>query len=212
MGRLAAHVVGFTSADNRGLDGIELQFDKELSGSSGRNVFLADAWPSRRPIRRSIHDSQATSYEVRDGIGIILTLDATIQQFARAELLKQYESYEAESAVVIVAEATTGAILAMVSLPDFDPADARSAEPDNFRNRAITDMFEPGRLLKPIAAAIAIDAGAVSRNEKIFCEYGNYHGKGFGRIGEYGSHKFGKLTVREILVHSSNIGDRKSVV
>ncbi|RKY24177.1 MAG: hypothetical protein DRP62_04355, partial [Planctomycetota bacterium] len=204
MGSLAAHVVGFTSRDNRGLDGIELQFDKQLSGLAGRNTFLADAWPSRRPIRL-----KQQSTPLKNGVGIILTLDSTIQQFARSELLKQYESYEAESAVAIVAEPTTGAILAMVSLPDFVPANAGSTDPDKFRNRAITDAFEPGSLLKPIAAAIAIDNGTVNRNEKIFCEYGNYHGKGFGRIGEYGNHKFGKLTVREILVHSSNIGMAK---
>jgi cell division protein FtsI/penicillin-binding protein 2 len=204
MGSLAAHIVGFTSDDNRGLDGIELQFDKQLSGLAGHSIFLADAWPSRRPIRLKQQSSP-----LRDGVGIILTLDAAIQQFARAELLKQYESYQAESAVAIVAEPATGAILAMVSLPDFVPANSRSSDPDNFRNRAVTDSFEPGSLLKPIAAAIAIDAGVVSRSEKIFCEYGNYHGRGFGRIGEYGSHKFGKLKVREILVHSSNIGMAK---
>jgi cell division protein FtsI (penicillin-binding protein 3) len=204
MGSLAAHVVGFTSDDNRGLDGIELQFDKQLRGLAGHNIFLADAWPSRRPVRL-----KQQSAPLRDGVGIILTLDAAIQQFARAELLKQYESYQAESAVAIVAEPATGAILAMVSLPDFVPANSRSSDPDNFRNRAVTDSFEPGSLLKPIAAAIAIDAGVVSRSEKIFCEYGNYHGRGFGRIGEYGSHKFGKLKVREILVHSSNIGMAK---
>jgi len=149
------------------------------------------------------------SLRLTDGVGIILTLDAAIQQFAQAELVKQYKSVEAESAVAIVAEPATGAILAMVSLPDFDPNDARSAEPNNLRNRAITDQFEPGSILKPIVAAIAIDAGVVGLDEKIFCEYGNYHGKGFGRIGEYGNHRFGDLTVREILVHSSNIGMAK---
>ena len=202
MGPLAAHVVGFTSVDNQGLGGIELQYDKELAGSAGQNTFFADSL--RRPIRLKQQSSVLS-----DGVGIILTLDATIQQFARAELLKQYESYEAESAVAIVAEPATGAILAMVSLPCFDPNDIRSAEPNNLRNRAITDQFEPGSLLKPIAAAIAIDAGVVEPNEKIFCEYGNYRGKGFGRIGEYGDHRFGNLTVRQILVRSSNIGMAK---
>ncbi|GAF91387.1 unnamed protein product, partial [marine sediment metagenome] len=202
MGPLSAHIVGFTSVDNRGLDGIELQYNKELSGLAGQSIFFADA--SRRPIRLKQQNSVLT-----DGVGIILTLDATIQQFARAELLKQYESYEAESAVAIVAEPKTGAILALVSLPDFDPNDFRSTDPNNFRNRAISDQFEPGSLLKPIAAAIAIDAGAVGLDEKIFCEWGHYRGRGFGRIGEYGNHEFGDLTVQEILVHSSNIGMAK---
>jgi len=214
MRHLAAHIVGFTSVDNRGLGGIELQYDKELGGVGAQNIFFADAL--RRPIRssslvarRSSGGSRVTSHEPRDGDGIILTLDATIQQFARAELVKQYESYEAESAVAIVAEPKTGAILAMVSLPDFDPCDARSADPNTLRNRAICDQFEPGSVLKPIVAAIAIDAGAVGRDEKIFCEYGDYRGRGFGRIGEYGNHEFGELAVRDILVHSSNIGMAK---
>ncbi len=202
MSSLAVHIVGFTSVDSQGLGGIELQYDKELSGLSGQNIFFADAF--RRPIRLKQQNSI-----VSDGVGIILTLDATIQQFARAELIKQYESYEAESAVAIVAETETGAILALVSLPDFDPNDIRSADPNNFRNWAITNQFEPGSIIKPIVAAIAVDAGAVQPDEKIFCEQGNYHGRGFGRIGEYGNHRFGDLTVKEILVHSSNIGMAK---
>jgi len=206
MRHLAAHIVGFTSVDNRGLGGVELQYDEELGGLGAQNIFFADAL--RRPIRPFFQQGVESS-RLTDGVGIILTLDASIQQFARAELVKQYESYEAESAVAIVAEPKTGAILAMVSLPDFDPRDARSADPAKLRNRAICDQFEPGSLLKPIAAAIAIDAGAVGRDEKIFCEYGDYRGRGFGRIGEYGNRKFGDLTVREILVHSSNIGMAK---
>jgi cell division protein FtsI/penicillin-binding protein 2 len=110
--------------------------------------------------------------------------------------------------VAIVAEPKTGAILALVSLPDFDPAEARSTNPDKFRNRAITDEFEPGSIIKPIVAAIALDAGAMNTNEKIFCENGNYHGKGFGSIGEY-RRGFGDLTLREILINSSNIGMAK---
>jgi len=200
--RLAAHIVGFTSIDNRGLGGIELQYDKELSGSAGQNILFADA--RRRSIRLKRQASRLS-----DGVGIILTVDATIQQFLRAELLRQYESYEAESAVAIVAEPKTGAILAMVSLPDFSPDEIGSVEVNNFRNRATSDQFEPGSILKPIAAAIALDAGVVNKGEKIFCENGNYHGKGFGQIGEYGNHRFGKLSVREILVKSSNIGMAK---
>lgn len=199
---LAAHVVGFTSTDNQGLGGIELQYNKELSGSPGQDIFLADA--ARRPVRLKQQDSV-----VSDGIGIILTIDATIQQFARAELMKQYHAYQAESAIAVVADAQTGAILALVSLPDFDPNNIGSTAVDHFRNRAITDQFEPGSILKPIVAAMAVDAGVVGRNEKIYCEDGSYHGKGFGRIGEYGGHRYGNLTVSEILTVSSNIGMAK---
>jgi cell division protein FtsI/penicillin-binding protein 2 len=201
MGRLTANVVGFTSIDNTGLEGIELKYDKELSGSSARNIFFADVF--RRPIRAKQQDGI-----LNNGKGIILTIDATIQQFTRDELTKQYEDYQAESAAAIVAEPKTGAILAMVSLPDFNPADIRTSDPNNFRSRAITDWYEPGSIIKPVVAAIALEAGVVNKTEKIFCENGNYYGKGFGRIGEY-RRGFGDLTLREILINSSNIGMAK---
>lgn len=200
---LVSHIVGFTGTDNQGLDGIELQYDKELSGSAAQNIFFADAHQYRRPIRFKQHNGTLS-----DGNGIVLTIDTSIQQFARSELLKQYQSYEAQSAIAIVAEPKTGAILAMVSLPDFEPEDIRLADPNTFLNHAISDQFEPGSVLKPIAVAIALDAGVVEPNEIIFCENGDYHGKGFGRIGEY-REGFGDLTVRQILVKSTNIGMAK---
>jgi cell division protein FtsI/penicillin-binding protein 2 len=200
-GRLAAHAVGFTSEDNRGLGGIEFQYDEELTGSPGQSTFFADV--HRRPICLKERRSKVTH-----GKGLILTMDAAIQQFARAELLRQYENYEAEAAVAVVAEPGTGAILAMVSLPDFDPGNIRNAEPTTFRNRAITDQYEPGSIIKPIVASVALDTDTVSKQQTIFCENGNYHGDGFGRIGEY-RRGFGDLTLREILVNSSNIGMAK---
>ncbi|MBN2455696.1 MAG: penicillin-binding protein 2 [Sedimentisphaerales bacterium] len=204
VGPLAANTVGFTGTDNEGLSGIELRYDKQLRGSPGVNIFFADARPYRRPIRLKQQEGSP-----HDGMGIILTLDSTIQQFARAELLKQYQEYEAKSALAIVVEPKTGAILAMVSLPDFNPNNISSAEPNSFRNRVITDQFEPGSILKPIAMAIALEAGVVKTNETIFCENGHYLGKGFGHIKEYRYHKYGNLKLREILIKSSNIGMAK---
>ena len=201
MGSLAGHVVGFTSSDDRGLGGIELKYNEKLKGVPGQNIFLADAY--RRPIR--IKEQQSV---LEDGVGIILTLDAAIQQFAHAELLKQYKKFEAESAVAIVADPKSGAILAMVSLPDFDPANIRPEDVNNLSNKILTDQFEPGSILKPVAVAIAIDSGVLDRNETIYCEKGNYRGKGFGEIGEY-QRGYGNLKVREILIHSSNIGMAK---
>ena len=200
-GSLVSHVVGFTSADNRGLCGVELQHDKELRGSQGQEVFLADAL--RRPIKLKENDA------VKDGIGIILTIDSAIQEFARSALLEQVQNFQAESGVAIVAEPRTGAILALVSLPDFDPSNFHSVSQDRLRNRAITDTFEPGSVFKPIVAAVALDNRVISLNDQIFCENGSYHGKGFGLIGEYSNHRYGNLTIRGILVNSSNIGMAK---
>ncbi len=201
-GHLVSNIVGFTGVDNDGLEGIELKFDDELRGSSARNVFYADV--RRRPIGLIKQDGVLTN-----GMGIILTIDAAIQQFARDELVKQVESFEAESGIAVVANPKTGAILAMVSIPDFDPTDRQSSDPNAYRHRVVTDQFEPGSMIKPIVAAIAVDNGAVGKNETIFCENGNYHGRGFGRVNEYRDHRFGNLSVREVLIKSSNIGMAK---
>ena len=212
MGSLVSHVVGFTSIDSNGLEGIEYQYNKQLSGLGAQDTFLADV--RRRPIRPvPVKQNPADSNDIKNavltnGAGIILTIDATIQQFVRDELFKQYKEYEAESAIAIVVEPKTGAILAMVSLPDFDPADVRSAKAENRRNKLLTDEFEPGSIIKPFVAAIALDAGVVNKTEKIYCEEGHYSGRGFGSIGEY-RNGFGDLTVSEILINSSNVGMAK---
>jgi cell division protein FtsI/penicillin-binding protein 2 len=204
-GPLASHVVGFTSVDNRGLAGVEFGYDRDLRGQGATNAFLVDV--HRRPLAFCLAEEQDNSLPI-NGAGIILTIDATIQQFAREELMAQFKAYQAEGAIAVVVEVKTGAVLAMVSLPDFDPADARRTDPNHFYNRVLTDQYEPGSIIKPIVAAIALDTGAIKRNEIIFCENGNYYGKGFGRISEY-RQGFGDLTVREIIAKSSNIGMAK---
>lgn len=203
MGPLTCHLVGFAGVEQFGLSGIELEYDSVLCGKSGQNTLFVDV--SRRPI--GIADE--VSFLVEDGSGLVLTVDTTIQQFARAALVKQMKAYQAESAVAIVMDPWTGGILAMVSLPDFDPAGLASSHTENLRNRALTDPFEPGSIFKPIAAAVALDCGAINYDEKIFCENGDYRGRGFGKIGEYGNHQFADLNVRQILVESSNIGMAK---
>ncbi len=205
MGRLASHVVGFTSADNVGLAGIEYAFDRELRGKGARHAFFVDV--HRRPLSFCLADERDNEMPVH-GSGIILTLDATIQQFAREALLRQYREFQAEAATAVVADPQTGAILAMVCVPDFEPAEARRTDPRFFTNRLLVDQFEPGSIIKPVVAAIALDTGVMNRYETIFCENGHYHGKGFGTIGEY-RRGFGDLTLREILMNSSNIGMAK---
>jgi cell division protein FtsI/penicillin-binding protein 2 len=203
MGRLASHIVGFTSVDNRGIEGIEYAFDRDLRGKGALHTFLVDV--HRRPLGFCLKDEHDNNEMPMHGAGVILTIDATLQQFVREALLKQYKEFEAEAASAMVADPQTGAILAMVSLPDYDPADARHSDPALFTNRALTDEYEPGSIIKPIVAAVALDTAVVNRYETIFCENGNYHGKGFGHIGEY-HHGYGDLTLQEILMVSSNIG------
>ena len=202
MGRLTSSVVGFTSRDGRaGLEGLELKYDAQLRGSGGYSTLVRDV--ARRPIR--LKDKPVP---VEDGRSLVLTLDTTIQQYARDALSKQLEKYQAEAGFVVVAEPRTGRILSLVSLPDFDPLETGRTDPNNFRIRPVSDSFEPGSIIKPIVMAIALDAGVVGKNETIFCENGHYSGRGFGSISEYKT-GYGNLTTCQILVKSSNIGMAK---
>ncbi len=198
-GGLACHVVGFVGTDQRGLGGAEYYYNDELTGTKGEDILFVDV--HRRPI-----GSKDRRNTLNDGLCLVLTIDNTIQQIARSVLLEQFSEYRAESAVAIVMEPYSGEVLAMVSLPDFDPSDLNGAEKSNLRNRALTDPFEPGSIFKPIAMAVALDSGIVGFNDVFYCEDG-YYGK--YRIGEWGNHKFGDLSVRKILVESSNVGMAK---
>lgn len=201
LGSVAAHVIGFIGTDEEGLAGLEMKYNAELSGTAGKSTFFSDA--ARRPVRLGQCEAFA-----RDGSDMILTLDSTIQEFTHAALLKQVNEFQAESGVAMVMNPYTGAVLSLVSLPDFDPADLSKVDKKNLGNHALSDPYEPGSIFKPFVAAWAIETGAVGKNTTIFCENGSYSGKGFGTIGEY-RNGFGNLKVSEILSHSSNIGMAK---
>jgi len=201
-GPLMSHVVGFTGKDNTGLAGLEFKYNEKLAAHAGTDVLIVDS--GRKPIA-----ARNASQTPDDGSSLILTIDSTIQQFVRKALLKQYNEFNAESATAIVMNPWTGAILAMVSIPDFDASEIASSKPRQRRNRALTDPFEPGSIFKPIVAALALDCGSITKEQVFFCENGNYHGKGFGSIGEWAGHKYGNMTVHDILVRSSNIGMAK---
>ena len=207
MGQLTGTIVGIVGGNEDrngppkiGLTGIELQYQSILRGTEGKKVLVVD----KHGLPVGSDPKQTT--DVKNGSSLVLTIDTTIQEFARSELLKQYHKYRAESATAVVMDPWTGAILAMVSLPDYDPEQFSTADPATLRNRALTDPFEPGSIFKPIVAAIALDEGVITNNTQIFCENGYYAQY---KIGEWAGHEFGNLTVKEILTESSNIGMAK---
>lgn len=202
LGPVAAHVVGFVGTDEEGLAGLELKYNKQLSGSVGRSTFFADA--ARRPIRLGQCESFA-----QDGSDIILTIDSTIQEFTHAALLKQFKDFQAETAVAMVLDPCSGAVLAMVSLPDFDPTNLNGMDAKHLGNHILCDPYEPGSIFKPVVAAWALETGTINPEDTFFCENGHYSGKGFGTIGEYHNEGYGTLSISEILSHSSNIGMAK---
>jgi cell division protein FtsI/penicillin-binding protein 2 len=205
-GSLVGSVVGFANKYSQGQGGIEYQFNSQLQGKGAKHAFMIDV--QRRPLSFSVARDTVDNGTPLNGSSLILTIDATIQQFAREALVRQYKNFEAEGGMAIVADPQTGAILAMVTLPDFEPAETGGTDPADLYNRVLTDQFEPGSIIKPIVAAIALDTSSVNTHQIFFCENGFYHGKGFGLITEY-KDGFGDLTLRGILVKSSNIGMAK---
>ena len=202
LGQLAAHVIGFTDIDGRGLAGLELGYEQYLAGKNGKWRLCSDAL--RRPI-----GAQGNCQASQDGQIVVLSLDAVIQTYVEEQLEAVVEKFNAAGAVGIVMDPVTGEILALANWPSFDPAKARQTDPDLCRNRALTDPVEPGSIFKPFTVAAAVEGGFVGLEQKIFCHNGYYSGKGIGVIREYDGHGYGDLTVAEIIVRSSNIGAAK---
>jgi len=197
-GPVAATVLGFRRADGVAGGGIELAFDRYLAARDGRNVVLADA------ARRPIWPIPAESYPPADGCDVFLTIDAVIQGYLQMALAETVAKFSAKWATGVVVEPRTGRIVAMCSLPSFDPNAYNKADPRNMTNRAIAVPFEPGSVFKPIIAAGAVDAAVVSYQEEIFCENGVYRAHKGGTITDHGK-SYGLLTVADGVVFSSNI-------
>ena len=201
MGRLGGHVLGFTDIDGKGLEGIEARYDEHLLGKSGKFVCRSDAL--RRPI--GLADECSTG---QVGRTVVLTMDAFIQECLERQLAATVEKFAAENALGIVMDPWTGYVLAMANEPGIDPAGAKRADQSVRRNRTLTDPVEPGSIFKPFTVAAALDGGFVTAKQRIDCLDGPYTGKGIGTIREYKRY-FGKITVAEVIAHSSNIGAAK---
>ncbi|MFA6956087.1 MAG: penicillin-binding transpeptidase domain-containing protein [Thermoanaerobaculia bacterium] len=198
-GRLAASVLGFVNVDGGGLSGAELAFEPSLGGRAGRVTVLRDA-------RRGVYlvGGEGKNAPV-DGVSVELTIDEVIQYIAESELAAAIESSRAASGSVVVMDPNTGAILALASLPDFDPNRFRDFSKNAWRNHAIQDLYEPGSTFKIITGAAGLEEGRVTPSQVIDCEQGFIEIAGI-RIREHGGHKYGYLTFEEVMAHSSNVG------
>jgi cell division protein FtsI/penicillin-binding protein 2 len=199
---LGAAVLGFRRHDGKGGGGLELGLDRHLAAKDGRRVMLADA------RRRPISPVPKLSRPPKDGCNVFLCLDAVIQESLEQAVAESVETFKAKWGTGIVVDPATGDVLAMCSMPSYDPREFWNASSTSRTNRAICSPYEPGSALKPIFAAAAVDAGLVTYQTKIYCENGTYRASRGGRITDHGSH-YGYLTVEDIVVFSSNIGMAK---
>ncbi len=194
---IGGQLIGFTNIDNKGLAGIENIYNSHLAGTDGwivkqrtgsGQVNLRNHYPKLNPI---------------DGADIHLTINIEYQSILQEELLKQLKNTEALSASGIITNPQTGAILAMASVPDFNPNKPNKSATENQKIRVCTDQFEPGSTFKIVAATAALDNNRINITDRFNCENGTYKYKTV-TINDHKPHDI--LTFGEIVEQSSNIG------
>lgn len=198
--RLAGSVVGFSGLDGSGLEGVEKSFDSWLRGSRSTITGLRDAHGKLVYIEGRPDLTPAAGHTV------MLTLDKKIQYITENALRKAVELYRAKGGTAVVMDPGSGDLLAIASMPDFDPNNLQAADPESLRNRAVVDAYEPGSTLKVFTMAAALDHRVVRQGEQIYCENGMIE---IGRHKIKDSHPHKWLDLSGVIQKSSNIGATK---
>lgn len=199
-GSLAAHLLGFVNKEDKAVTGVERMMDFYLRGQDGWRETERDGH------RKELAQFRDREVEPRDGLNVELTIDSVIQHIVEEELKRIAEEYTPNGATIIVTEPSTGAILALGNYPTFDPNKFWESEMENQRNRAITDIYEPGSTFKIVPIAAALNEGLVRPSDIIDCsiDTAQYNGRDIRLPKDH--HPYGKLTVSEVASKSSNKG------
>ena len=185
---MTAHIVGFTGVDDKGLEGVELAFQDQLIGRAGSRSVIRDR-------RGQIIEDVGSIKPPQDGSDIRLALDSKIQYLAYSQLKQAVTEHKAKAGGAVVIDTRTGEILALANWPTYNPNNRARLSGAQLRNRALTDTYEPGSVMKPFPIALAMDHGKVNFNTVINCAPGRM--------------KIGPATISD--AHPSS-KDRKSVV
>ncbi len=203
MRELAAQVLGFVGTENHGLEGLEGLYDTTVAGKPGRRTVLRDA------RKGTVMDPELSFTDPEPGQDLHLTIDATIQHIVERELAEAVDRRGARKGMAVILDPRTGGVLALASYPSFDPNLYAESSKDLWRNRAVTDFYEPGSTFKIVTAAAALDSGLVKATDTFDCGMGQITLAGI-RIRD---HKpFGNLTFAEAIAKSSNVGMVKTAL
>ena len=193
---IAAHLIGFSGTDNQGLEGLERKYDSLLRG------------PQQDLVR--MHDARGRSFDMKTPIpsgqgmhNLVLTIDKEIQYKAQQALAAAVRDSGAKSGQCLVVDPETGEILAMAVVPEFNPNIFSKYGAEHWRNRVVTDCFEPGSTIKAFLVSACLEKGVVTPNTMFDCENGKYE---IGGKIVHDTHEYEKLSVADIVIHSSNIG------
>jgi len=198
-GEVTAHLIGITDVDGRGREALELAFEGELAGRAGSRRVIKDRLGQIVEDMESIRAPQ-------HGRTLALSIDARIQYLAYRELKAAVAAHRARAGGIVVLDAATGEVLAMANAPSFNPNNRERFDPRRARNRAVTDLFEPGSTLKPFTAAAALEAGTVRPESVIQTAPGQF---AIGNRVIHDAHPQSALTVAQVIQKSSNIGVAK---
>lgn len=198
-GEVTSQVVGFTNIDGQGQEGVELSFNKQLQGHPGSKEVVRDL------LGRVVQNIRVIK-KARPGQDLTLSLDLRLQYLAYRALLEDTRHFHAEGGSLVLLDVKTGEILAMVNQPSYNPNNRADLDTSSLRNRAVTDVFEPGSTMKPFTVATAMEQGLVTPTTLV-----NTH-PGYLRVGDdviHDERDYGVIDVTTILTKSSNVGISK---
>ena len=195
-GEVSGHIVGFTTVDDQGQEGLELGFDQLLDGENGAKRVIQDRYG------RSVENVESIRAP-RPGRDLTTSIDLRIQYLAYRELKAAMREYRASAGSVVVIDVDTGEVLAMVNQPSYNPNDRDQLKAGSYRNRAATDILEPGSSIKPFVIAAALESGQFHSDSVIDTS------PGFLKVGNKvfeDEHPLGSIDIATILAKSSNVG------
>ena len=199
-GDVTAHVLGFTNIDDHGQEGLELAYDGWLSGQPGSKQVIRDRMGR---VVENLEQLRAP----QPGRDLTLSIDRRIQFLAYSELGSTLEKFQADSGSIVVLDVKTGEVLAMVNLPTYNPNDVAASKPGQRRNRAMTDVIEPGSTMKPFTLAAALSSGKFTPTTPIIDTTGGHWY--FQGHDIHDTHNYGLLTPTGVITKSSNVGAAK---
>jgi cell division protein FtsI (penicillin-binding protein 3) len=198
-GEVTAHMLGFTGVEDKGQEGIELAFEAQLAGKPGSRRVIKDR------LGRIVEDVESIR-PPQEGKDITLSLDAKVQYLAYTHLKQALAEHKARAGGVVVLDAKTGEVLALANLPTYNPNNRLKLTGAQLRNRALTDVFEPGSTMKPFTAALALEKGRYRFDSQIQTAPGRLT---IGNATISDAHPHGTLTVAQVIQKSSNVGAAK---
>ncbi|HMJ49518.1 MAG TPA: penicillin-binding protein 2, partial [Burkholderiales bacterium] len=198
-GEVMAHLLGFTDVDDNGQEGLELAYQDTLAGKPGSRRVIKDR------LGHIVEDVESIKVP-QEGRTLVLSINGKIQYLAYRALKQAVETQRAKAGGIAVLDAVTGEVLALASVPSYNPNNRTKLNPKRTRNRVITDLFEPGSTLKPFTIAAALEAGVVTPNSVIETAPGQMN---VGNATIHDAHREGALTVAQVIQKSSNIGAAK---